>query len=264
MAIQLEIQDGNPWYLSPNIWVIDNPGNTASVAPVVGQQHFLMAKVQNNGSTPVTNATVNFYWANPSIGVNRNTATLIGQSFISLGSNDEQDVLCLTPWVPEFVNGGHECLVAEVFHPSDPVPATPQFNVPTDRHVAQKNLTVYETPPTGFFHFRFENHNGQKDRRNLEIVVKQVPIREFKHLVPKKHLKLKEGELKTLQFTNSICPPEKKIKGITNILETTIDGFSKDFRSISGEISGEAVLLFITQRDRKQETGGLGLLIINS
>lgn len=102
MAVELEIQDGTPhWYLSPNIWTV--PGDDREGPPdmpIVGAMCFMWAKVRNNGSTPVNNAQVRFYWANPSVGFDRNTANFIGSSNVSLAPSETRDVLCLTPWNP--------------------------------------------------------------------------------------------------------------------------------------------------------------------
>jgi hypothetical protein len=73
------------------------------------------------------------------------TATLIGTSAVSLVPGETKDVLCVTPWVPDFVNNGHECLIAQAFAPPDTAP--PQgpndpFDVPGDRHAAQRNVVV--------------------------------------------------------------------------------------------------------------------------
>src|SRR5713226_432877 len=143
MAVTLEIRHGNPWYLSPDVWTVpgDDPEGPPGL-PIVGRPAYIWAKVRNNGSNAVTNATVRFYWANPSIGFNRTTATLVGSAFVNLGPGGIQDVLCLTPWVPIFVNQGHECVLAEAFHPSDPLPPGQDFNASSDRHVAQRNLSV--------------------------------------------------------------------------------------------------------------------------
>src|SRR6266403_1043522 len=144
MSVLLEIPDGSPWWLSPDIWTV--PGNDPQGTPglpIVGQPCYLWARVTNNGTDAVDNATVRFYWANPAVGFDRNTANHVGDANVSLNAGETQDVLCLVPWMPSFVNGGHECVLAEGFHQTlDPLPATPDFDVPTDRHVAQRNLSV--------------------------------------------------------------------------------------------------------------------------
>ncbi len=79
MAVQLEIQDGNPWWLSADIWTVpgSDPEGLAGT-PIAGSTCFLWARVSNTGSSDVQNAVVRFYWANPSVGFDRNTANPIG------------------------------------------------------------------------------------------------------------------------------------------------------------------------------------------
>src|SRR5215218_5047117 len=135
MPVNLEIEDGSPWYLSPNVWAVpgDDPEGPPGT-PIVGQPCFLWAKVRNTGKTGVNNATVHFYWGNPSVGFDRTTANFVGSAAVNVPAGGVSDVLCLTPWDPIFVNEGHECILAEAFHASDPLPPGTAFNVPTDRH----------------------------------------------------------------------------------------------------------------------------------
>jgi hypothetical protein len=271
MAIELEIRDGVPyWYLSPDVWVVKNPGDTVESQPIAGTPCYLMAKVANNGTSNVTNATVKFYWANPSIGVDRNTATFVGQSFVSLTTGQVEDVLCLTPWIPEFLNEGHECILAEAFHGNDPLPATIDFNVPTDRHVAQKNLSVLLAMKS-MFHMNFEMHNGSRKKREFTAKIQQVMvdriIKEFPEI--QKMIKGKEeGKLISAEFTNSRCPDsDEKSKKTNEIVENkeviTLEGYQKKQMAVTGKIDGDFAFIIVSQYSEKMETGGLGFLIIN-
>jgi hypothetical protein len=87
---------------------------------------------------------VNFYWSNPATGVLRSSSTFVGTAFVDLNPGETKEVLCVIPWVPVIVNDGHECLVAEVVHPSDPLPSPlpDEFDPPTHHQIAQKNVTV--------------------------------------------------------------------------------------------------------------------------
>lgn len=269
MAIELEIRDGSPhWYLSPDVWVVANPGDTAESQPIAGTACYLMAKVRNNGATNVTNATVRFYWANPAIGFDRNTATFIGQSFVSLTTGQVEDVLCLTPWIPEFLNEGHECILAEAFHSSDPLPATTDFNVPTDRHVAQKNLSVLLALKS-MFHMNFEMHNGSRKKREFTAWAEQVSIDRILKQFPEiqKQIKgKKEGKITSLEFTNTRCPnADTKSKG-TNAEgkeAITLEGFQKKQMAVTGKLEGDFAFIVVSQYSEKIETGGLGILVIN-
>jgi hypothetical protein len=125
MPVQLLIRDGDPhWWNSPDIWVVPgNDPNGAPGQPVAGEAAFLWARVQNTGKDPATGATVKFYWSNPAAGVLRSNSTFVGSAFVSLNGGETKEVLCVIPWIPVVVNNGHECLVAEVIHPADPLPS---------------------------------------------------------------------------------------------------------------------------------------------
>ncbi|GLU55753.1 hypothetical protein [Dyadobacter frigoris] len=267
MALELEIRDGSPWYLSPDVWVVSDPADVTESMPVAGTPCYLMAKVRNNGRDAATNATVRFYWANPSIGVTRNTATLIGQAFVSLAANDLQDVLCLTAWVPEFLNEGHECILAEAFHSTDPLPLSTDFNVSTDRHVAQRNLSVL-LAMNGMFHLNFEMHNSLRKEQHFTALINQVPVEKVMHhfpmLVEKYKLKgRKEGKLVKAAFTDTKCADADFKEHSGNKDSFKLGPFGKQKMAITGKIEGDFAFVQITQRAEKNETGGLGFLIIN-
>jgi hypothetical protein len=180
MAVELWVDDGNPWYLSPDIWVV--PGtdpNAAPGIPVADQASYVWAYVHNRGKYAVNNATVHYYWADPSTIITRNTATLIGTSYVSLAAGQSAKVLCLTPWIPRLVNGGHECLLAEAFSAEDPLlPHTPDdpFDPPSDRHVAQRNLTIV-TSLHGLIIFPFAVGNARRLRtEEVRVEVRRAPI----------------------------------------------------------------------------------------
>ncbi len=180
MPVQLEIEDGNPWYLSPDIWVV--PGNDPAGAPGIpsaGQASYVWARVHNRGTDGVTNAAVNYYWANPSTTITQNTATQFGTSYVDLDNGHEAPVLCLAQWVPSWVNNGHECLIAEVVSDADPPPPrTPSdpFEPPGERQMAQFNLTLV-TPKRGRVVFPFLAGNAMRLRtEEITVRVKRAPI----------------------------------------------------------------------------------------
>jgi len=146
MSVNLEIRDGDPyWWNSPDIWVV--PGNDPNASPgqpIAGEPAFLWGRVHNRGEQTVLGAQVKFYWSNPAAGVLRSTSTLVGSAFVDLNPGETKEVLCVIPWIPQIVNDGHECVVAEVIHPSDPLPSPlpDEFNPPSYHQIAQKNLTV--------------------------------------------------------------------------------------------------------------------------
>lgn len=180
MAVELWIDDGNPWYLSPDIWTVpsDDPNDPPGV-PYANVSAYVWAQVHNRGSSPVSNATVRFYWSNPAVTINDNTATLIGTSNVSLAAGETKPVLCVSPWIPQWVNNGHECLIAEAFAPGDPLPprsASTPYNVPAWRQMAQKNLTIGNASPKmmHFIHPFMAGNFG--DREGIVLRARRAPM----------------------------------------------------------------------------------------
>jgi hypothetical protein len=145
MASHLEIEDGNPVWLSPDIWVV--PGQDPEAlpgSPIRGQSNFVWARVHNKGTIDFENVRVSVFWADPSTMVLRSTANLIGYAFVDLAVGETKDVLVLTPWVPMPGQPAHVCLLAQAVHPADPLPSPlpDEFQVAQQRQVAQRNVTV--------------------------------------------------------------------------------------------------------------------------
>lgn len=271
MSVELEIQDGSPnWWASPNIWVVPGDPSGAPGMPIVGENCYLYARVTNNGKTGVQNATVRFYWANPSVGFDRTTANHIGDANVSLDPGETQDVLCLIPWVPVFVNGGHECVLAEAFHPtSDPLPLTPVFNVPTDRHVAQRNLSVVMMAKMQkAFSLSFQVCNTERLARTFQVKVVPGRVEELKALLPtlgRSLPKLGKGEVKNVGFVTVPCPDDDERKNAIPVVERieVQPGVCAGL-TLVGELEGEAALVHVVQTIDGKEVGGLSALVVRS
>jgi hypothetical protein len=150
MPAHILLHDSSPqWWLSPDIWVV--PGNDPSGlpgSPIAGLPAYLWTRVSNIGTAPANGTRVDFYWANPSAQVVVGVATKIGSAFVDLAPGETQDVLCLVPWIPVVVNGGHECVIAVAHAPNDtnplpdPLPNGYSFEPPAHDQIAQLNLSV--------------------------------------------------------------------------------------------------------------------------
>ncbi len=279
MSVLLEIPDGSPWWLSPDIWTV--PGNDPQGTPglpIVGQPCYLWARVTNNGTDAVDNATVRFYWANPAVGFDRNTANHVGDANVSLNAGETQDVLCLVPWMPSFVNGGHECVLAEGFHQTlDPLPATPDFDVPTDRHVAQRNLSVLMMAMhMQRFVLPFEIVNTQRAERAFTIKTAHGELEELKPLLKQLNIKVPRGKgaIRNVHFVAdpNPCQDEKTDQDKDKDDEAhqkAVDGLrvgprAKVGLSLIGELEGEAALLHVVQQADRKKVGGFSVLVMRS
>ena len=269
MAVELEIREGDPWWLSPDVWVVPGSDPEGSPGqPIAGTSAYLWAKVRNRGSSIANNAEVRFYWADPSAGFNRETANLVGVSFVSLDPGDVGEVLCLQPWIPEFVNDGHECILAETFHnPNDPLPPNLEFNVPTDRHVAQRNLDILQADLTGFFRFNFNLFNTFRTEQRFTISLQYGKERDLEPMLPTlgEDFRIPDltGELAAVAFVNDKCAgPESLGKKKKKKLHVTIAGHRKTNHTLVGRIGGGATLLHIVQHGEIRDVGGLSVLVL--
>lgn len=266
MAAQLEIQDGNPlWYLSPDIWVVpgDDPEGPPGM-PVAGSPAYLWARVRNNGDTAAQNATVRFYWANPNVGFDRNTANPIGSAFVTLAPNAQSEVLCLTPWIPEYVNQGHECVLAEAFHASDPLPATPDFNVPTDRHVAQLNLSVVNAAD-GMFRLAFNVHNTWRSPRTFRIVASQEQLKSLAAVkwAAKLAKQGTEKKVRSMGLITAPCPSPDAIRRAQRPeLEVKVGAHQRMGVTLAGMVEKGAALIRVEQFADGKLVGGLAAVVI--
>jgi hypothetical protein len=158
---------------SPDIFVAANqPAETAPPLPPTragvaqaSAPNTLYAHVWNLGKAPAYGVRVEFYWCNPSVGLDRYKAHLVGVAHVDLGNRFALSdrwtevhgpqgayvtrgchviVRCPTTWVPHYENNGHECLVVRVSDPLlDPV-APDQFSAHVSRLVAQRNIAVVQ------------------------------------------------------------------------------------------------------------------------
>jgi len=264
--VRLEVDDGSPWWLSPDLWTVpgSDPLGPPGV-PIAGSPCYIWARVHNRGDSSVTNAQVRYYWANPSVAFNRTTATTVGSAYVSLAGGQTTEVLCLTPWVPTFVNGGHECILAEAFHPTlDPLPAVPDFQVPTDRHVGQRNISVLQASPSGFFAFSFEAHNPGRRPALVFIAVEQLPAAKFGE-----HLKLLglpfevgDGELVGLGFTQRADVGEKVEPDFPERFELELGAGERRGLTLFGTLKGDAAAVHVTQASGERNLGGLTALVV--
>jgi hypothetical protein len=137
------IPPGEAFWVSPDIWVesSDPFGN-----PVAGEPNYLHARVFNLGAFQAAPVKVDFYWANPALGLGPANMNLIGTEYVTVDTLTSVDVRCTTAWVPVVVNDGHECTMVNCSNwIADPIISP--FQPTLDRHVGQRNMHVIEGSP---------------------------------------------------------------------------------------------------------------------
>ncbi|HEX2340290.1 MAG TPA: hypothetical protein VHI98_07415 [Vicinamibacterales bacterium] len=133
------IPDNTVFWVSPDIWVesSDPLGNA-----VVGEQNIVHARVLNLGKALARPTRVDFYWADPSLGLGPGQMNFIGSDTVFVDYHRSKDVR--VPWTPLVT--GHHCLVvnttAEI---NDPIEMS--FHPRLDRHVGQRNIGVVHAAP---------------------------------------------------------------------------------------------------------------------
>jgi hypothetical protein len=110
----------------------------------------IYAHVWNFGMAQAPEVVVEFYWCDPSLGINPAGAHLIGQTVVSLGAKgsgwSHAVVKCPEAWTPTFLNGGHECLLVRVWDTTSDALGTPQWDASLNRHIGQRNIHVVPAP----------------------------------------------------------------------------------------------------------------------
>ncbi len=272
MPVQLVIRDGSPyWYLSPDIWVV--PGNDPTGSPgnpIAGQPAYLWAHVANTGDVDANGVRIDFYWANPALQVLRSNSTLVGSAIADVPAGGSQDALCLVPWTPVVVNGGHECLVAVANHPSDPLPDPPpdDFNPPAYPQVAQKNLTVYVASMHASTHAITISGGRRVDK--VAVVTAEVGgelDRVSLDLLGLKDLRpAKKGVVEVGLAREPRCVGEKESLGANKMEVRVSKGASTAvFASIRARdlAPGEYQLVHLVERNADKVVGGLAFVVIS-
>jgi hypothetical protein len=141
-----------PFWESPDIWTAPgSPADAPAIPPdhggvlVARQPNTIYAHVWNLGFAPLAGVCVEFYWSDPSLGIDGAHVHLIGVARTELAGrgspNSHRLVKCPKAWTPVMENGGHECIVVRVSGFGDAVgnnPWAPWLN----RHVGQRNVSV--------------------------------------------------------------------------------------------------------------------------
>lgn len=132
---------GLPWWVSPDITII-RPGGIRGSEAGVGESDQVEVVVTNNGGIDAIDAHVEAFVADPSTAFTPAAATLVGSGFLTIPNYSQTPIVF--PWTPMSSDAGHRCLLARVClsMPFDCYANASVFDVPGDRHVAQRNIEV--------------------------------------------------------------------------------------------------------------------------
>jgi hypothetical protein len=116
---------------------------------VAGAENHLLARVFNLGAATAAPTKVDFFWCDPAVGLGPADAHFIGTEYVEVQPMTSLVVRCATPWIPTYLNDGHECAFVECDnHVLDPLLLP--FQPWADRHVGQRNLSVLPPIPQAF------------------------------------------------------------------------------------------------------------------
>jgi hypothetical protein len=281
MPATLEVRDGNPWYLSPDIWVTQTVGSITTVvtAPKVGETYNVVARVNVSitGSPPsLAGAVVSFYWGDPSTVLTPSTANLIGTTTVDLTMSTSGFKDVVSPnWVPGWVNNGHECLIVQVDHAADPItpPIGPRdsFDPPNHRQVAQLNLGVAAVGgspapyPFGAGSPRDPERGGGNGK--FVLVAKRVPLERVAPILRRAGKALPKEMPGKVQF--GIQPLEAVARtrslGKTRLTfsgrNARLQGLALAVKTPPRAPAGTGALLVVEQSDGERVVGGIALLV---
>jgi hypothetical protein len=271
----LVIDHGNPWWLSPNVWAVptSNPNEPSpgEVSPVVNDHYYLVANVRNTSGADVLNATVYFFWADPSLGViTTANAHAVGMSSVSVPASASNTSLELQPWTPSFVNNGHECLIAAVVEGGGPPPMV--LDGANDPTVAQRNLGVVKLGMhrEGRFSYPFQVCNPFRGRRRFTVHAERAPIDQaapFLASLRGASQASTKGEnashLRELGFVQVPCPDPRDVEHARPVLEDIhLEPYACTGFTLVGAVEKGDALIHVTQRLGEKIVGGLSILVL--
>jgi len=139
-----QIPSSNPWWVSPDIWIRHaDDGGTQHMNPQAGQRNYIYARIWNRGTTTITDIDVDFYFANPGLGLQwpNDWTILPSKQHVTSIAPGGYAVVSI-PWdVPNIT--GHFCLFVRISAPSDPIR---DDRVPWENNIAQRNLHIIDYP----------------------------------------------------------------------------------------------------------------------
>jgi len=293
----LTLTKGSPlWYVSPDIWVQPHGSPDSGppcVVPIAGDPYDVWVRVHNQYSQP-SDANWNLFvdWAIPTTGYTPITAADILNGEVlggvvnglpigtSVPATSYHDVKAATTWVPVFENGGHECLLAVVYHESDigsfPVePGGPLGSLNGDAagdqtwSIAQHNLGVVSLvrmkSPRFQYPIRISSVGAQE--HEFVVVAQQAPLQDIAAFLlgmPGGPSILRHpGKLEHLGIAPRADPEKQECEAARPRLETVrIRPGGHHMFTLCGSLREGNALINVTQHLGGRPVGGLSVLVM--
>jgi hypothetical protein len=305
MSGPLLIPQGPPstWWLSPAIWVTEAaPPYTVVANPIAGKNYNVQVQVENPFPEPVTGqwnlfvcwtvpmtggVPLTYSSAPPSVLQSKNILNgLLAGGFwqglpitvtvpagAGLSAPGSVTIQAATVWVPEYDNGGHECLIAFAYLESAtglPV-TTLHGNAPWTQTytIAQHNLGVLAVGShmRPRFRYRFQVCNDADVEHGFDIVARLAPLSEVARYlagVPGGRSVLdKPGKVEHLGIVASGGPDQAELSAAHPTLASVkIPPRSPRAFTLAGSLPEGNALIHVTQSLDGRVVGGLSVLVM--
>jgi hypothetical protein len=278
----LVIRHGSPnWWLSPDIWVANHPSTSSSPSvanPVAGQKYDVWVRVTNSTKQTIGSQSLPWnmqgVWVIPTAGPiplptsaanNIDLPTIFG-----IPGGQSVDFQSLTPWIPVYENGGHECLIAWTNASNVPYPDQPYLDGdagPADWYsIAQHNLGVL---PVGaskrhLIKYAFQVCNGADEERGFVVAARQAPLEEIEAFLPGvpggRAILDKPGKVERLGIVASADPSAAELEQARAELTVKIAAQSCRRFTLGGVLDEGNALINVTQSRDERVVGGLSVL----
>jgi hypothetical protein len=280
----LIIRHGSPnWWLSPDIWVANSPSTSTSAHvahPIAGQKYDVWVRVKN--PTSETIGSESFWWNLQAVWViptagpipfPTSPANAIAlPTIFGIAAGQSVDFKSVTPWIPVFENGGHECLVAwtNASNISYPLASDPSLDGdagPGDNwSIAQHNLGVLpvKSSKRHIIEYAFQVCNGADEERGFVVAARPAPLEEIEAFLPGvpggRTILDKPGKVERLGIVASANPSDAEIEQARAQLTVKIARRSCRRFTLVGALTEGNALINVTQSRNEKVTGGLSVL----
>jgi hypothetical protein len=277
----LVIHHGSPnWWLSPDIWVANHPSTNTSphvANPTAGQKYDVWVRVKNPTGQTIGSQSLwwnlQAVWAIPTAGpipLPTSAANAIElPTIFGIPAGQSVDFQSVTPWIPVFENGGHECLVAWTYASNIAYPFQPELDGnagPGDNwSIAQHNLGVVAAGSSKrhLIKYAFQVCNGADEERGLVVAARQAPLEEIEAFLPGlpggRAILDKPGKVERLGIVASADPSDELEQARA---ELTVKIAARSCRrfTLSGVVAEGNALINVTQSHDARVAGDLSVL----